>query len=522
LSSAANFGFSLGINDVIPGPKLTEKKDSLIEKAYADCLDLIVQAKKGKLENKPGCDQEQTLEAMISSVLSKVREAVGNICMQELSRHNAPLIMATCGSKGGLHSNTRQENSRKNSLGSVINVSQMVACVGQQIIAGRRVPDGFQDRSLPHFPKKSKEPPSKGFVRNSFYSGLSATEFLFHAISGREGLVDTAVKTAETGYMQRRLMKALEDLTTHYDLSVRNSAGGLVQFCYGKDGLDPACLEGDGQPTDFQRTWSLALVSRIDEYVLQRRLSYLKSKATGSRLGNSLLPFEIIEIANRELKKKTFCSESAAEYLASIRSFVTHHIAHRLAGVRRSRGMFDALELNSEMDTFTDLSMDASGKLDSHRVAQLTPLLLDADKAIVENTSKITEDQLRTFLDLAWVKYIKAQIEPGNYLRLDALFIHIWHSGSTVGAVGAQSIGEPGTQMTLKTFHFAGVASMNGTLGVPRIKEIINAAKTISTPIISCKLVTCDSEPSARIVKGRLEKTRLGEVSRTISSSKYV
>ena len=84
--------------------------------------------------------------------------------------------------------------------------------------------------------------------------------------------------------------------------------------------------------------------------------------------------------------------------------------------------------------------------------------------------------------------------------------------GSTVGAVGAQSIGEPGTQMTLKTFHFAGVASMNVTLGVPRIKEIINAAKVISTPIISCKLVTNNNEASARIVKARLEKTLLGEV----------
>lgn len=88
-------------------------------------------------------------------------------------------------------------------------------------------------------------------------------------------------------------------------------------------------------------------------------------------------------------------------------------------------------------------------------------------------------------------------------------------SGSTVGAVGAQSIGEPGTQMTLKTFHFAGVASMNVTLGVPRIKEIINAAKVISTPIISCKLVNATSEASARIVKGRLEKTHLGDVSGT-------
>lgn len=144
--------------------------------------------------------------------------------------------------------------------GSVINVCQMVACVGQQIIAGKRVPDGFQDRSLPHFPKKSKEPPSKGFVRNSFYTGLLPTEFLFHAISGREGLVDTAVKTAETGYMQRRLMKALEDLTTQYDLSVRNSEGGVVQFRYGDDGLDPACLEGDARPVEFERSWKHALV----------------------------------------------------------------------------------------------------------------------------------------------------------------------------------------------------------------------------------------------------------------------
>ncbi|KAF8876261.1 hypothetical protein BD779DRAFT_1560988 [Infundibulicybe gibba] len=447
----ANYGFSLGINDVIPGPELTKKKDILVEKAYADCLDLIAQAKKGKLENKPGCDQEQTLEALISSVLSKVREQVGQICMKELSRQNAPLIMATCGSKG-----------------SVINVSQMVACVGQQIIAGHRVPNGFQDRSLPHFLKKSKEPPSKGFVRNSFYSGLVATEFLFHAISGREGLVDTAVKTAETGYMQRRLMKALEDLTTQYDLSVRNSTGGVVQFRYGDDGLDPACLEGDAQPIEFERAWSHA-------------------SATASRAGRGLLPFEILEIVDRELATPRFTSECTAAYLATIRGFVTDRVAHRLGRVRKQHGMFEALERESEWDENTDLSMGASV----------------SEKAVVDNKSKVTEKQLKTFLSICWVKYVKARIEPG----------------STVGAVGAQSIGEPGTQMTLKTFHFAGVASMNVTLGVPRIKEIINAAKVISTPIISCKLVTSNSEASARIVKGRLEKTLLGDVASVLEEA---
>ncbi|TDL29012.1 beta and beta-prime subunits of DNA dependent RNA-polymerase [Rickenella mellea] len=440
----SNFGFSIGINDVIPGPRLSKSKDELVEAAYSTCVDLITQAKKGKLENKPGCNQEQTLEAMISGVLSKVRDKVGNMCMEELSRHNAPFIMASCGSKG-----------------SVINVCQMVACVGQQIISGHRVPDGFQDRSLPHFPKKSKEPPSKGFVRSSFYTGLSATEFLFHAISGREGLVDTAVKTAETGYMQRRLMKALEDLTTQYDLSVRNSVGGVVQFQYGDDALDPGCLEGDAQPIEFNRSWSHALHS-------------------SPRSGRGLLPFEITELVDRELMNKMSTNECSAAYIHSIRDFVSHNVVMNIVNHRKSRGMFDALYREDEWDEDTDLSMGAS----------------TADVAIVDNKSKVTEQQIRSFLDMCWVKYAKAKIEPG----------------STVGAVGAQSIGEPGTQMTLKTFHFAGVASMNITLGVPRIKEIINASKLISTPIISCKLVNSGSEATARIVKGRLEKTHLGDI----------
>ncbi|KAH8106355.1 beta and beta-prime subunits of DNA dependent RNA-polymerase [Cristinia sonorae] len=447
----ANYGFSLGINDVIPGPILSEKKDGMVLKAYAECQDLISRAKKGLLENKPGCDQEQTLEALISSVLSQVRDKVGETCMKELSRHNAPLIMATCGSKG-----------------SVINVSQMVACVGQQIIAGHRVPDGFQDRSLPHFPKKSREPPSKGFVRNSFYTGLSPTEFLFHAISGREGLVDTAVKTAETGYMQRRLMKALEDLVTHYDASVRNAVGGVVQFRYGDDGLDPACLEGDAQPIEYLRAWSHAA-------------------AIASRSSRGLLPYEIMSFVDRELQSQRFTNECTAAYLATIRGFVLEHIAQRLAGIRESRGMFGALQCAPDWDAETDLSFGASA----------------ADKIIVDNKGKVTKDQLNTFLDICWTKYVKAKIEPG----------------STVGAVGAQSIGEPGTQMTLKTFHFAGVASMNVTLGVPRIKEIINAAKVISTPIISCKLVTSDHEASARIVKGRLEKTHLGDIASVLEEA---
>lgn len=346
----------------------------------------------------------------------------------------------------------------------------MVACVGQQIISGKRVPNGFQDRSLPHFPKKAKDPPSKGFVRNSFFSGLSPTEFLFHAISGREGLVDTAVKTAETGYMQRRLMKALEDLSAHYDRSVRTANGIVVQFMYGSDGLDPFSLEGDGQPVEFPRSWK-----------------HTTAVMETNKHEKGLLPFEITEYVDKELKSKRWMKECTPHYLSTVRNFIYSNITKKLANLREAHGMFDALDREEEWDEETDLNMGAE----------------EFEKAIVDNKAKVTKSQLKEFLNTCWIKYVKSKVEPGT----------------TVGAIGAQSIGEPGTQMTLKTFHFAGVASMNVTLGVPRIKEIINAAKNISTPIISSKLYDDQSEPSARIVKGRLEKTYLGDIASVIEES---
>lgn len=454
----ANQGFSLGINDVMPGDRLRTTKDSKVEAAYSECIDLIEKAKRGKLDNLPGCDQEQTLESMISGVLSGVRSDVGEICMTELSRHNAPLIMAFCGSKG-----------------SKINVAQMVACVGQQIISGSRVPNGFQDRSLPHFAKKSKDPPSKGFVRNSFFTGLTPTEFLFHAISGREGLVDTAVKTAETGYMQRRLMKALEDLSTHYDMSVRNSVGGVVQFTYGDDGLDPAELEGDALPVEYHRSWSHARA--ITRHIQER----------------GLLPYEITEIIEDYLSKPPFSVQTTEKYRQQVFEFLDEHVVKRAAKIREAYGLYPALVREDHFDEDTDLNLGADA----------------TSIAIVDNKTLVRKSTLDAFLQVCYVKYLKAKVEPGT----------------AVGAIGAQSIGEPGTQMTLKTFHFAGVASMNVTLGVPRIKEIINAAKQINTPIITAQLVNPENETAARIVKGRVEKTFLGDVASVIEeawSSQYV
>ncbi|CCH41506.1 DNA-directed RNA polymerase III subunit [Wickerhamomyces ciferrii] len=463
-----NRGFSIGISDVTPGVALKNTKEEMVEAAYAKCDELIKLYSEGKLETQPGCNEEQTLEAKIGGLLSKVREEVGEVCINELDSSNAPLIMATCGSKG-----------------STLNVSQMVAVVGQQIISGNRVPDGFQDRSLPHFPKNSKTPQSKGFVRNSFFSGLSPPEFLFHAISGREGLVDTAVKTAETGYMSRRLMKSLEDLSCQYDNTVRTSSNGIVQFTYGGDGLDPFDMEGDAKPVNFNRTWDHSYNVTLD--VNER----------------SLLPYEVIEVVEevlqplekklirydnlgnqlegKDAEKIEFIDQNDAKrgFYNSIREFFASKAA-RLARVREQKKLHGYLEKPADESAQMDLDEGSS----------------EAALTAVNQLAKITKKCVKKFLDITLIKYSRAQVEPGT----------------AVGAIAAHSIGEPGTQMTLKTFHFAGVASMNVTLGVPRIKEIINASKVISTPIINAVLVNDDDERAARVVKGRVEKTLLSDI----------
>jgi len=209
----SNYGMSIGISDVSPFMELIKEKENLLSIGYENCDKLIEQYKSGKLVLKAGCNNEQTLESFLNGELSKIRDKAGDILRKKLPKYNAPLIMAICGSKG-----------------SDINLCQMIALVGQQTVNGQRMPNGFFDRSLPHFELYSKYPASKGFVKNSFYSGLTATEFFFHTVGGREGLVDTAVKTAETGYMQRRLIKALEDLSIKYDDTVRTSTQHIIQF----------------------------------------------------------------------------------------------------------------------------------------------------------------------------------------------------------------------------------------------------------------------------------------------------
>jgi DNA-directed RNA polymerase III subunit RPC1 len=466
-----NQGFSIGISDVYPAQTLKDAKHILVTTAYQKCEELIQKFKDGKLEKVTGCNMEETLENLISGILSKVRQQAGQYCIDNLSKWNAPLIMAKSGSKG-----------------SALNVAQMVAVVGQQIIGGQRVPDGFQDRSLPHFPKNARQPPSKGFVKNSFFSGLTPTEFLFHAISGREGLVDTAVKTAETGYMSRRLMKSLEDLSVQYDNTVRNSSNTIVQFQFGADKLDPVDMEGDAVPVHFNRTWNHAealtwnnadpcllpyeITSHCETLLADQKSKYIRR----GLLHEELLPYD--DQSDYAIDEH----ESARDFVATITKYVGG-LATRMAKARLKTGLHH-FEDNPEMsgDYFDPSTEDKVGRY------------------LVEQVAKVSLPTLKMFIKLCLDKYAKAHVEAGH----------------AVGAVGAQSIGEPGTQMTLKTFHFAGVAGMSITQGVPRIKEIINASKIISTPVISCPLQNNQQIEAARVVKGRIEKTYISDVIRFV------
>ena len=529
-----NQGFSVGIGDVTPPTALITMKSNMIEKVFRECQDFSKEFKEGKLKRKAGLSEAETLEQEQVKALSTVRTGISKELSSKLSKFNSPMVMATSGSKG-----------------STINVAQMAALLGQQDIEGKRVANGFQDRTLPHFAKHEHKPPSKGFVSNSFYSGLNPSEFLFHAVGGRVGLVDTAVKTAETGYMSRRLMKSLEDLSTQYDHTVRNAISNVVQFRYGDDELDPVDMEASAKPVDFERTFAHVEATTYDVHDkgLDEKEIYscMEEILAGKRAEHLRLNLKEQELLyDTEDEQFTDQHESARAFIQSISDFVNEkrtayelvkadkaHLAvakapplrktptsgaqSEAAAISPPKGTRRSLRTSGQQ--FDNGSADSTPKSQAVRTPkpQARPptsqvkrvKFAPSTKDRFELTSKISKKTLQNFVKLCLEKYEKARVEPGH----------------AVGAVGAQSIGEPGTQMTLKTFHFAGVAGMSLTQGVPRIKEIINASKDISTPVISCHLERRSDhsipESLGRIVKGRIESLFLEDIASHIEMNWY-
>ena len=188
-------GASIGIGDCIADSQTYNEIQQTIKKAKEEVINIIELAHNDELEPTPGNTLRQTFENRVNRVLNDARDKTGGCAQKSLSEFNNFKSMVVAGAKG-----------------SKINISQVIACVGQQNVEGKRIPFGMRKRTLPHFIKDDYGPESRGFVENSYLAGLTPSEFYFHAMGGREGLIDTAVKTAETGYIQRRLIKAMESL----------------------------------------------------------------------------------------------------------------------------------------------------------------------------------------------------------------------------------------------------------------------------------------------------------------------
>ncbi|WP_423793018.1 DNA-directed RNA polymerase subunit A' [Methanocaldococcus indicus] len=228
-------GFSTGIDDEDVPKEALEEIEKVLDEAEKKVEEIIEKYKRGELELLPGQDLEQSRETYIKNILREARDKAGEIAERYLGMDNQAVIMARTGARG-----------------NILNLTQMAACVGQQSVRGERIFRGYRDRVLPHFEKGDLGARAHGFVRSSYKKGLSPTEFFFHAIGGREGLVDQAVRTAQSGYMQRRLINALQDLKTEFDGTVRDSRGVMIQFKYGEDGVDPM-LTDRGKTVDIDR-----------------------------------------------------------------------------------------------------------------------------------------------------------------------------------------------------------------------------------------------------------------------------
>jgi DNA-directed RNA polymerase subunit A' len=219
-------GFTTGLLDSDLPKDATDEIDEQLRKSYDEVDNLIEKYYNNELEALPGRTIAETLELHILKVLNNARNEAGKIITRHVSRTNSTLIMAESGARGG-----------------ILNLAQMAGVVGQQSLAGGRVSEGFRERTLSAFKKRDLRPAARGFIRNSYKQGLTPAEFFFGAMTGRDSLMDTALRTPKSGYLYRRLSNALQDVKVEYDGSVRDSSGNIVQFEYGEDGLDVSKTE---------------------------------------------------------------------------------------------------------------------------------------------------------------------------------------------------------------------------------------------------------------------------------------
>jgi DNA-directed RNA polymerase subunit A' len=224
----SNHGFTISVDDLNVNEKVKKSTSDIIKEAEDETNRIIDSYKTGKLEIIPGKTSEETREIKILQTLNSIRTKIGKVVEKEVHKTNPISVMISSGAGG-----------------NILNITQMACCVGQQALWAKRIGIGYTNRTLSFFKEGDLSPRARGFIYNSFLSGLEPYEFFFGAITGRDSLMDTALRTPKSGYLYRRLANALQDIRVEYDGTVRDGSGSVLQFKYGNDGKDVSGLHKD-------------------------------------------------------------------------------------------------------------------------------------------------------------------------------------------------------------------------------------------------------------------------------------
>ena len=482
--------FSVGISDLLSDEKTNKEIIAVIDKKKNDVKNLIDQTQIGVFENNTGKTNEEEFETQVNNILNQATSESGKIGLKSLNKDNRFVTMVNAGSKG-----------------SDLNISFMISCLGQQNVDGKRIPYGFDHRTLPHFTKFDDTPGARGFVESSYVNGLSPQELFFHAMGGRVGLIDTAVKTSTTGYIQRRLIKGLEDLMVSYDMTVRTNKGKIVEFSYGDDGIDPIKVENQSIPLVSMSVQDIyAHFNMPDEAGKMKMLSQFFVKNTMSRFKKEFKDTQdkCKKYTDMMIESRNNIVKNVFKYKGDIVvncpvAFV--YIINNIIGQQNING--NSIVDITPLEAFKMIEENYEN-LEKIRCAPPTELfktlyyfnLSPKDLLIVKRFNRAS---LTLLLDTITLMYKRAIVAPGEM----------------VGMIAAQSIGEPTTQMTLNTFHFAGVASKsNVTRGVPRIEEILSLSAEPKNPSLTVYLKQEDEKDreKAQGIMYMLEHTKLQEM----------
>jgi DNA-directed RNA polymerase II subunit RPB1 len=454
-------GYSVGISDLIADDKTNQKISEVIIDKKKEVRELINETHLGVFENNTGKSNVEEFETRVNNILNEANAKAGKIGKESLSSDNRFVIMVNAGSKG-----------------SDINISQMISCLGQQNVDGKRIPYGFNSRTLPHFNKFDDSPNARGFVESSFISGLSPEELFFHAMGGRVGLIDTAVKTSQTGYIQRRLIKGMEDLYCSYDGTVRNNKNKVIQFSYGDDNMDTVRVENQVIPICNMTLDELYmyLVFPVDQELLKLTFnanSYKKLKK---------------ELKDIKIKEKEYI-----DYMVSKRLDLMKYVfKNKDNNVVHIPVAFNYIINNIK----NQLNITPSSKADLSPIEAFE--IIESGLNRLENSNFYKPTELFKLMyyyylypnELIIIKHFN---KKAVIMLVETVILYYKQSiiqpGEMCGMISAQSIGEPTTQMTLNTFHFAGVASKsNVTRGVPRIEEILSLSENPKNPSVTIYL----------------------------------